>query len=101
MSKVVVVFESAELGQKDYDAIIDELKAQGKLYTEHRPTHVSFNKGDKWCVVDVWNSEEILNEFVQSTLLPIFSKLSLTPPQSSVYPLHNYIGATADELVSA
>lgn len=101
MGKVVIVFELAGMTHKEYDAILDELKAQGKLFNEKRPSHVSFNKDGKWCVVDVWDSAEALNEFVSTTLGPIFLKLGLTPPQPAVYPVHNYMGAHAEELISA
>lgn len=101
MSKVLVIFESAELNQKEYDAILDELKVQGKLFNESRPSHVAFDKNGKWCVIDVWDSAEALNEFVSSTLLPIFLKLGLTPPEPDIYTLHQYIGMKAEELVTS
>jgi hypothetical protein len=101
MGKIVIVFELADMTHKEYDAIMKELKAQGKTFNESRPSHVAFNKDGKWCVVDVWDSEEALNEFVSGTLGPIFQKLGLTPPQPSVYPVHNYMGIKAEELISA
>lgn len=101
MGKIVIVFELAGMTHKEYDAIMDELKAQGKTFNESRPSHVSFNKDGKWCVVDVWDSEEALNEFVSGTLAPIFLQLGLTPPQPSVYPVHNYMGTRKEELISA
>jgi len=101
MSKIVIVLELAGMTHKEYDAILDELNKQEKLFNEHRPSHVAFNKDGKWCVVDVWDSEEALNEFVSTTLGPIFSKLGLTPPQPSVYPAHNYLGVKAEKLISA
>ena len=99
MSKIVVVFESEELDHKKYDAIINELKALGKLSIESRPSHVAFDKNGKWCVIDVWDSAEALNEFVSATLMPIFLKLEITPPQPVVYPVHNYMGIKVEELI--
>ena len=80
---------------------MDELRSQGKTFNKKRPSHVSFNKDGKWCVVDVWDSAEALNEFVSTTLGPIFLKLGLTPPQPGVYPVHNYLGVKEEELISA
>lgn len=101
MSKVVIVFELAGMTHNEYDAIMDELRAQGKTFNENRPSHVAFNKDGKWCVVDVWDSAEALNEFVSTSLAPVFLKLGLTPPQPSVYPVHNYMGKKVEELISA
>lgn len=101
MSKVVVVFESADLTGAQYDAIMSELKSQNKSVNPHRPSHVSFDKDGKWCVVDVWESPEAMNEFVGTTLAPIFEKLKIPVPRPNIYPVHNYIGAKKDELISA
>jgi hypothetical protein len=101
MSKVVIFFELAGMTHKEYDAAMDELRAQGKLLNENRPSHVAFNKDGKWCVVDVWDSAEAFSEFASTVLAPIFLKLGLTPPQPGVYPVHNYIGVKSEELISA
>jgi len=101
MGKIVVVFELADMTHTEYDAIMDELKAQGKTFNEKRPSHVSFDKDGKWCVIDIWDSMEALNEFVSTTLGPIFSKLKLTPPQPNIYSVHNYLGKKKEELISA
>lgn len=100
MSKIVAYFEST-LTQTQYDAIITELEKNNKLWDERRPSHVAFQKGPNWCVVDVWNSEEEMSDFAQNTLLPIFQKLGLNPPAPQIYPAHNYMGAKAEELISA
>jgi hypothetical protein len=99
MGQIVIVFEQPGMTQKEYDAIMNELKAQHKEYDEKRPSHVAFDKGGTWCVVDVWESEQALNEFIGSTLAPIFQKLGIPTPQPKVYPAHNYMGAHAQELV--
>lgn len=101
MSKIAMIFESADINQQQYDAVMDELKAQNKEFNSERPSHVSFNKDGKWCVVDVWESPEALNEFVAGTLGPIFQKLGVPVPQPMVYPAHNYVGAKKEELISA
>lgn len=100
MSKVVVLFELADMTYKQYDAMCDEMRAQGKFYNQDRPSHVSFEKDGKFCVVDVWNSPEALNKFVDSTLMPIFKKLGIDPPQPTVLPAHSWAGVT-EELISA
>jgi hypothetical protein len=101
MGKVVIFFELAGMTHKEYDAAMNELKAQGKTLNENRLAHIAFNKDGKWCVVDVWDSAEAFTEFASTVLAPAFSKLGLTPPQPGVYPLHNYIGKKAEDLISA
>ena len=101
MGKIVAYFEFPEMTQADYDAIIDEMKKENQLWDERRLSHVAFQKGPSWCVVDVWNSAEEMTDFAQSNLLPKFQKLGLNPPTPEIYPVHNYMGARAEELTSA
>jgi hypothetical protein len=89
------------LTHKEYDAILDELRNKGKLLNEKRPSHVSFQKDDKWCVVDVWESEEDFMEFGTQHLMPIFSKMGLRRLQPRIFPAHHYIGIAAEEFISA
>lgn len=101
MGKVVIYFELAGMTYKEYDAVMNELKTQGKEFNGKRPVHVAFDNSGRWSVVDVWDSAEAFGEFAATTLAPIFSKLGLNPPQPAVVPLHNYLGLKAEELISA
>jgi len=50
--------------------------------------------------VDVWNSGEALQEFVETGLKPAFTKLGINPPQPAVLPVYNWLGV-AEEFISA
>ena len=101
MERTVVLFEAPNMKKEDYDAIIREMENSGILYNEKRASHVSFERDGKWCVVDVWDSPESFAEFGQNVLQPIFTKLGLNPPPPVVLPAHKYMGAHAEETVSA
>jgi hypothetical protein len=101
MSKVVVIFEMPGFTAAQYNTMLQELKAQGKLLDEKRPSHVAFQKGENWCVIDIWDSQEEMMESAQSTLFPIFEKLGITPAPPTFYPAHNYIGSVIEEHVEA
>lgn len=100
MNKVVVLFEFAGMTHKEYDAICNELMAQNRLYNENRPAHVSFERDGKFCVVDVWNSEEAVKEFAETALMPAFSKLGINPPQPAILPAHSWVGLTEELALS-
>src|SRR5882724_6308868 len=101
MSKISMVFEVPGMTSKEYDAIMDELLAQHKLPNPHVLSHTAFQKGDTWCVVDVWESQEACMEFGQNALFPIFQKLGVKVGQPQFYPVHNFIGATVPETMPA
>ena len=101
MEKAVVLFEATNLSSQDYDNILKELDAAGKLYDERRLSHVSYNRNGTWCVVDVWESKEAFDDFAQNTLMPVFGKLGLNPTPPTILPAHFYMGAHAEEAISA
>lgn len=40
-------------------------------------------------IADVWESPELLNDFVGKRLLPVLQKFGFNPPNVEVYPAHN------------
>lgn len=101
MEKTVVLFEAPNMTAKDYDAIIKEMETSGILYNDRRLSHVAYERDGKWCVVDVWDSQEAFMEFGQKVLKPIFEKLGLNPPPPVLLPAHRYMSAHAEEAISA
>ena len=92
MSKVVAIFESNELTQQQYDSILQEMGEVEKSLSNKRPVHIAYQKGDSFCVIDVWNSEEELNAFAGSAIMPAFEKLGINPPIPQIYPIHRLVG---------
>ncbi|HMC98731.1 MAG TPA: hypothetical protein VKH37_01215 [Ferruginibacter sp.] len=91
MSKLLVMFESSELTQESYDNILKEMGDKEKEQYSKRPIHMSYQNGDKFCVIDVWNSQAELEEFAASTLGPVFAQLGIAPPQPQVFPIYRYV----------
>lgn len=87
---IVVRFEIPGMRQEQYDAIIDRLQARGAL-AEGRKAHVSCPSENGWYVLDVWESPQALERFVQSALGPTFQEVGVPAPAPSVVPLHNLL----------
>jgi len=100
MSKVVVLFEQPGMTYKEYDAICDELRKQNKLVNENRIAHVSYQRDEKFCVVDVWTSEDSIKKFVETALMPASMKLGLIPIQPVILPAHSWIGLKEELVLS-
>jgi hypothetical protein len=74
-----------------YDQVIRDLEANGLKHPAGRLYHASQPKGDKWLVVDVWESQATFEKFGQS-LLPILEKNGVKfagPP--TILPTHNIV----------
>ncbi len=100
MNPITVLFDVPGFTQKNYDDCIEELMSSGGMpVNEGLISHVSFQKGSNWCVVDVWKSQEAFMAYGQQRLFPIFEKLQVTPPQPQIFPAHSYVSNAAEEMM--
>ncbi len=90
MAAIAVVFDIPGMTSGQYDQVIKDLQVAGAGSPKGRLYHVAASKAGGWLVVDVWASDELLNQFAQ-TLMPILAKNGVTPPQPSIHPVHNII----------
>lgn len=90
MSTITAVFDVPGMTATQYDQVIKDLEAAGAGTPQGRLYHVASSKEGGWFAVDVWESAELLNQFAQ-TLMPIFQKAGVAPPQPQIYPVHNII----------
>lgn len=99
MSQFVVFFESADITSAQYDAILNELGEREKIRNTDRPVHLAFQNGEKFCVIDVWNTEEAFMDFARNDLAPIFNKLGLPLAPPKVMPVHRVVHAQAESIL--
>ena len=79
-------------GQTDdqQDQLNKELEEAGAGSPEGRLYHVGCSKEGGIFVVEVWESDELRDQFVQK-LVPILRKLGLPPAEPQIYPVRNII----------
>ncbi|MBL7729621.1 MAG: hypothetical protein JNM88_00470 [Chitinophagaceae bacterium] len=91
MSPVAMLFDINGFTQKAYDDILAELEKMGAWPSPPGLlSHVAFQKGESWFVLDVWASTEEFQAFINTCLFPVFGKLGLSADPPSVYPVHAY-----------
>ena len=85
----VLAISTGNVSKSQYE----ELRAEVGWETTQPPggvVHVaSFDDSGQIHVADVWESAEAMNTFVEQRLMPSIGKLGITPPDVSVYPVHN------------
>ncbi len=69
--------------------VIKELDAAGKLKDPAYINRVVAQQDDGLLIIDVWESEEALNEFAE-TLVPLLIKNGVTPARPTVLPLIDF-----------
>jgi hypothetical protein len=75
-----------------YDEIIRRLEASGNGQPPGRRSHVAARQGDSYFVVDVWESQEAMDQFAQ-TLRPLAGHMGTPVAQPQIYAVHNLIVA--------
>jgi hypothetical protein len=90
MKKIVAQFNIPGFTAEKYSQTIKDLDAAGKEKSAGRLNHVAAQQPDGLLIIDVWESEEALNEF-SKTLIPILIKNGVTPAKPELLPLHNII----------
>lgn len=63
--------------RKAYDAAWERLNATGARHPQGRLSHTAWLVGDVLHVLDVWESEDDLNRFIQSTLGSLFDEFGM------------------------
>ena len=86
MKKIVALFNVVGYTAEQYSQVIKEMEGAGKLKDPAYIHRVVAQQTDGLLIMDVWESEEALNEFSE-TLVPILIKNGVTPVQPTLLPL--------------
>jgi hypothetical protein len=82
----VVVIQEFEAPLEEYEQVNEKI---GDAAPEGLILHtVSDLGGDKWKLVDVWESAENFQNFVQNTLVPAIAEVSPDAPQAPEPEIH-------------
>ncbi len=84
------IMEFPGVTQMQYDQAIDRLQLGGKPY-QGQLFHVAGPIPGGWSVVDVWESQEAFDRFLQAKLGQALQEAGIAPPQPKVVPVHNML----------
>ncbi len=90
---IAVLMEFSGATQEQYDAVIRDLHLDGKT-TKGGVFHVAGPKEGGWRIVDVWDSQEVLDTFMRDKLMATMQKHGVPEPQVTVWPVHNTMTPT-------
>ena len=93
----VVLVHQMQLSEAQYDAVIKRLNPKGLNAPGDWPvpgliSHVAGTMPDgTFCVVDVWESEDAVEQFGQQ-LMPAFADVGVNdPPPPTVFPAYKHV----------
>jgi len=59
----------------------------------------SFDDSGNLRVADIWESEDQLNNFLNTSLKPYLQKFNVSLPKGEIYPIHNVLAPTGRQMV--
>jgi hypothetical protein len=86
---VLAIFTGKGFTKQMYEALRPEVKWETQLAPGGLFHAAGFDQDGNLHVADVWNSEDEMNAFVGSRLIPGFQKLGIPIPEVSIFPVHN------------
>jgi len=90
MKTIVAQFNTVDFTKQKYDNVIRDLEAAGQGKPKGRLHHVIVEQPVGMLVIDLWESEELLDEFGK-TLVPILIKNGVTPAKPVTQKVYNII----------
>jgi hypothetical protein len=89
---VCLIMQFAGMDTGKYDAVMDKLglSSANPNWPEGIVSHVAGRTSDGLCVVDVWESQQDFDAFMNSRLKPAFDALGGLPqPRVTSFQVHN------------
>ena len=89
---ILAIFTGKGFSKEKYEALRPEVNWEHDKPVGGVFHAASFDEEDNIHVADVWESEEAMNNFVQSRLMPAFQKLNIPQPSVDIYRVETWTG---------
>ncbi len=86
---ILAIITAPDIKKNQYEALRKEVdwehrQAEGMIFHA-----AAFDKSEGAHIADVWNSQEALDQFFNTRLMPAMQRLKINPPKPETFPLHN------------
>lgn len=86
---IIVNFEGKGLTKEMYETLRKEVKWESQPSDGAIVHAARFDENGEIHVVDIWESQEKMENFVNTRLVPVMKKHNMPVPQVEVYPAYN------------
>lgn len=86
---ILAIITAPDIKKNQYEALRKEVdwehrQAEGMIFHA-----AAFDNSEALRVADVWSSQETMNQFYNTRLMPAMQRLKINPPKPETFPLHN------------
>lgn len=95
---VAFIIETSDMTHEHYNWLVEKFQRGGKT-AQGRIFHAVGPIEGGWRVIDVWESQEAFDTFVQETLSPALREVGVgTPKLLQAWPVHNLLSGPEHHL---
>ena len=86
---ILAIFKTNAVTKEKYEALRKEVDWEHQHPDGELVHAAAFDNSGNFCVADIWESEEHLNNYVSSKLLPVMKKINMPMPEGEIFQIHN------------
>ena len=86
---ILAIFKANGITKEMYETLRKEVDWEHQ-HPDGAVLHAAaFDNSGNFCVADIWESEEHLNKFVTSRLLPVIKKIYMPIPEGEIFQIND------------
>jgi hypothetical protein len=86
---ILAIFKTNKITKEMYETLRKEVDWEHQ-HPDGAALHAAaFDNSGNFCVADIWESEEHLNKFVTSRLLPVMKKINMPMSEGEIFQIND------------
>jgi hypothetical protein len=86
---ILGIFKTNKMTKEMYEELRKEVNWEHK-YPDGEALHAAgFDNLGNFCIADIWESEEHLNNFINYRLLPVMQKINMPMPEGEIFQIND------------
>ena len=86
---ILAIFKTNKITKEMYETLRKEVDWEHQHPDGALFHAAAFDNSGNFCVTDIWESDEHLNKFVTSRLLPVMKKINMLMPEGEIFQIND------------
>jgi len=86
---ILAIFKTNAVTKEKYEALRKEVDWEHQHPDGELVHAAAFDNSGNFCVADIWESEEHLNNFINNRILPAMKKINMPMPEGEIFQIND------------
>jgi hypothetical protein len=86
---ILAIFKTNAVTKEKYEALRKEVDWEHQHPDGELVHAAAFDNSGNFCVADIWESEEHLNNFINNRILPAIKKINMPMPEGEIFQIND------------